>query len=80
MSLSVYTMTEDDLTREANKVLAETATALQKENYVTEAALNAFLESHAVIVVRKGLFAKILEKLMGLPDDGFRYYIVKVIK
>ncbi len=74
--MNVYTMTEADLAKQANEVLGEVVIAMNKEGLIAETQATNFLETHGVIVARKGFFNRVL----GISDDGFRYYIVKIVK
>ncbi len=78
--MNVYTMTEADLAKQANEVLGEVVMAMNKEGLIAETQATNFLETHGVIVVRKGFFNRVLDKVLGISDDGFRYYIVKIVK
>lgn len=76
MNPAIYTQTDADLQNNANLVKDLLLARLEQDGVVGNAA--KLSETYCVLLVRKGLFGRILDKFFGAGDDSVFFKIVKI--
>ena len=75
----MYTLTLEDMTRNANSVKEELLNALHRKEFITKEQLDDLSANYCMIMHRKGTFGKLWDKVRGITGDDLRVSLVKVI-
>jgi len=78
---SRYLHSEEDVTRQANMIKELVIQRLSIDGLLTDEDATRFLETHTVVVAKKGVFGSFIDKALGLSSaDERKYQIVEMRK
>jgi len=78
--MSLYSFTDKDITTTVNIAKEVTLAGMAREGFLTGEQYNILIKDYVIVVVKKGWFGKLFDKVRGIDSDpnSISYMLVKV--
>lgn len=78
MRVTIYSMTSDDLTANANVVKEQVLAALSRDGLL-KAPPEEIAEKYPVVVVKSGILGRLFRKIQGLEPNKLEVQVLKAV-
>lgn len=78
MHVTIYSMTSDDLTANANIVKEQVLAALSRDGLL-KAPPEELAEKYTVVVVKPGILGKLFRKIQGVDPNRLEIQVLKAV-
>lgn len=77
MQIETYSFTPTELQNAANVVKESVLTALERDGVIADST--ALCERYAVVLVSRGWFGRVLDKVFGVEQGAVQFRLVRVL-